>query len=241
MIDSRPAEYFRPAPMKISATEFARLTELLAKGDALSADEQAEKAAIESRIVAEEGDPAPAADPAPEGEPQSDPSDESDPADDQEDPAETPDADLAAPGFAKLSIGQKFKVLMASRISLAAQLATAKGQVETLGADLAGMTQRATAAEAALATAQADLATARERVTALEAEASDLHAAVTDELSGIGVSADKLPGVETSGSDGTPGTEAELEERLKECQTHGERRALIQAYKKSRTAKGKAA
>lgn len=228
--------------MKISAAEFARLTELLAKGDALSAEEQTEKATIESRIVAEDGEgpgggdpapepePAPAADPEPEPEPEAPAADKpsADPVDDEK-------------AFASLSLGNKFKALIASRAGLLAKLNAATGQVSALGTQLAAATQRATDAEAALATARADLATAQSRVTALEAETKDLHVAVTDELSSIGVTADKLPGVEATGSEGTPSSEAELEERLKECQSHAERVALVRAFKKSQATKAKAA
>jgi hypothetical protein len=226
--------------MKISATSFARLTELLTKGNALTEDERTEKAAIEAQIVAaeEEGETAP----------DGDPSDKPDPADETTPPADDPapapesdDADLHAQGFEKLTIGAKIKALVAVKAWLQAKLTAATGQLAALGSQLAAATARATAAETALAEAQASLTTSQARVTQLEAEAKDLHAAVTDELAGLGVKAADLVPVEATGQEGTPGSEAELEERLKECQTHAEKVALIKSFKAAQAAAAKRA
>jgi hypothetical protein len=232
--------------MKISATAFARLTELINKGNALTEDERTEKAAIEAQIVAadEEGET------GGEGEGEKEKEEEEtggegggetqpEPAADPAPAPESDDADLQAQGFEKLTIGAKIKALVAVKAGLQAKLSAATGQLAALGSQLTAANARATAAESALAEATANLAASQARVAALEAESKDLHAAVTDELAGLGVKAGDLVPVEASGQEGTPGSEAELEERLKECQTHGERMTLIKAFKAKQAAAAK--
>lgn len=220
--------------MKISATEFARLTELLAKGSALTDEEKTEKASIESKIVAAEEDPAPDPEPEPDPDPTPDPTPEPDP-----DPEPEPDADpekTADPvddekAFARLSIGDKFRALTASRVGLLTKLSAAAAQIKTLGAELVTMTQRATAAETALAEAQASLATSQARVATLEADAKDLNTAVTDELAGTGVDRKELVATDPQGKGGaveaayddfrsakTPEDKAAAHKRLKALQ-----------------------
>lgn len=191
--------------MKISATEFARLTELLAKGSALTDEEKTEKASIESKIVAAEEDPAP--DPEPEPDPDPTPEPDPDPAPDPEpepgaDPEKGADPVDDEKAFARLSIGDKFRALTASRVGLLTKLSAAAAQIKTLGADLTAMTARATAAETALAEAQASLATLQARVATLEADAKDLNTAVTDELAGTGVDRKELVATDPQGKGG---------------------------------------
>jgi len=232
--------------MKISATQFARLTELLAKGSALTDEEKTEKASIESQIVAEEdgetggegegetggeGETPPAGDESDESDQSddSDLSDESDQSDETEKkPADPVDDEKA---FARLSIGDKFRALTASRVGLLNKLSAAAAQMKTLGAELVTMTQRATAAETALAEAQASLATSQARVATLEADAKDLNTAVTDELAGTGVDRKELVATDPQGKGGaveaayddfrsakTPEDKAAAHKRLKALQ-----------------------
>jgi hypothetical protein len=230
---------------KLSATQFARLTELLQKGNALTPDEQAEKASLEQIIVGEDtgdqgtGDSAPAADPEPSDTPD-EPEDTTESTGDSDDTT-TPDADLEEQAFGRLSIGAKIRALLTSRAALNTKLAAATGQVATLGAQVADLTRRALDAEAALGEMTTRATAAESRVATLETESRDLHQAVTDELAGLGVAPDRLPRVEATGTDSTPSSQAELEERLAECQTHAERVALIAAWKKSKAASAKTA
>lgn len=213
--------------MKISAEQFARLTELLQKGDNLTAEEQTEKASLEALIVAAEEQT------TEEGEKESEEEETAAP----ETPAADPVDDKAS--FEKLSMGAKFKALIASRAGLSAKLSAAAAKIKTLGAELAAMTDRATQAETALAEAKEKLTTSQARVTQLEAEAKDLHTAVTDELSGIGIDAKDAPGVVPTGGKMAAASEEELNEQLAECKTHGERVALIKAFKANKAAAAK--
>ena len=175
---------------KLSATEFARLTALLTKGSALTPEEQTEKAALESKILAERASdqdpPAPA--PSDTGESEDDPADdageETPPADGE--PVEG-DVDPASAAFTGLTVGQKFRALLTSRAGLMKTLGQTRTALVTAQAQIVTLIARAAAAETALATAQTSLTEATARVTTLEAEKKDLNAAVTDELAGLGV------------------------------------------------------
>jgi hypothetical protein len=235
---------------KLSATEFARLTTLLTKGSALTPEEQTEKAALESKILAERADdqtpPAPTGEGEGEGQVAEDPAgddtgEETPPADGEE--TVEGDVDPASAAFTGLTVGQKFRALLTSRATLSkalgdtrAALATARDTATRLAAELV-------TARAYLATAAADLATAKARVTTLEAEAQDVHTAVVDELAGLGVAAGDLAPVASGGAaDDLPANDAALEVALGALQTADEKIALLNRYKAAQKARaGKAA
>lgn len=209
--------------MKISAEEFARLTELLGKGSALTDEEKTEKAAIEGRIVATEEETDPADD--------SDADDTSDKSDATDEPETPPGDDIDAKAFERLSIGAKIKALITSRAGLIAKLGAATAQIKTLGTQLSAAVTRAETAEAALAETQTKLAEATGKIATLEAAAKDLNAAVTDELAGLGVDRKELVAGDAEGKGGaveaaydefrnakTPEAKAAAHKRLKEAQ-----------------------
>lgn len=171
---------------KLTADQFARLTELLVKGSKLTAEEKTEKSAFEAIIVAEDetppadgeedgaGDTAPPADDdAGEGESEGDPA--------------TVEDDIDPTAFEKLGMKAKFSLLFSSRAGLLSKLTDSRSALATAQAAVTTLTARATTAETALATAQTSLTTATTRITTLEAEQKDLNAAVSDELAGLGV------------------------------------------------------
>ena len=171
---------------KLTADQFARLTELLVKGSKLTAEEKTEKSAFEAIIVAEDetppadgeedgaGDTAPPADDdAGEGESEGDPA--------------TVEDDIDPTAFEKLGMKAKFSLLFSSRAGLLSKLTDSRSALATAQAAVTTLTARATTAETALATAQTSLTEATTRVTTLEAEQKDLNAAVSDELAGLGV------------------------------------------------------
>ncbi len=171
---------------KLTAPQFARLTELLVKGSNLTAEETAEKASLEALIVAEDNDP-------PAEDEQEDSGETTLPADDAggegegEAAAALVEDDIDPAAFEKLGMKAKFSLLFSSRAGLLAKLTDSRAALATAQAAVSNLTARATAAEASLATAQTSLTEATARVTTLEGEARDLNAAVTDELAGLGV------------------------------------------------------
>lgn len=171
---------------KMTAPQFARLTELLVKGSDLTADEATEKASLEAIIVAEDETP-------PAGDDQGESGETAPPAggeagdEENDDDAALVEEDIDPAAFDKLGMKAKFSLLFSSRAGLQAKLTDARSALATARASIATLTARAATAETALATAQASLTEATARVTTLEAEQKDLNAAVTDELAGLGV------------------------------------------------------
>lgn len=226
---------------KLTAVQFARLTELLVKGNAVTADESAEKAALEAVIVAE--DAAPQVISAPEDDDDTDP-----PADEAEGEVVEPDGetaivdDIDPAAFEKLGMKAKFSLLFSSRAGLLAKLNESRAAEVAHTAQITELTARASAAEAAYTTAQAALTEAVARVGTLEAEQKDLNAAVTDELAGLGVARqDLVAGIaDGSGDDEVPATESALESALAGLSSHSEKAALIARYDAAKKARAKA-
>lgn len=223
--------------MKLPAEQFARLTELLGKGQNLTAEETTEKAGLESLIVAQDDETPPADPPASDPEPAPAPvedEEETEETEDETDPGEEEEGALDPQAFEKLTMGAKFKALLTSRAALVTALSAAKAKLTTLATQLTAATARATAAEASLAQARTDLAASQARVATLEAEAKALHSAVTDELAGLGVDRNEAPAADAEGKGGpveaayedfrsarTPEEKAAAHRRLKAAQAKG--------------------
>jgi hypothetical protein len=108
------------------------------------------------------------------------------------------------------------------------ELATVRAELETANKRIAALTTDVTEAQTATAAAET-------RAKELQTKEQDLQkrvdAKVKEELAAKGFPAAKLPNSSEHIGAEVPSSRAELEDKLKECKTQGERSAMLRAFK----------